>query len=47
MLRMKKGYPDFVNEYQAARVTKDLGGSHKDDEEDTPPPPDTPTPPAQ
>ncbi len=47
MLRMKKGYPDFVNEYQAARVTKDLGGSHKEDEEDTPPPPDTPTPPAQ
>ncbi|MDP3150488.1 MAG: hypothetical protein Q8N83_15300 [Ignavibacteria bacterium] len=47
MLRMKKNYPDFYIEYQAARVTKDLGGKHKSDEEETPPPPDTPTPPAQ
>ena len=47
MLRMKKDYPDFCNEYQAARVTKDLGGKHKDDEDETPLPPDTPTPPAQ
>ena len=42
MLRMKKNYPDFTNEYQAARVIKDLGGKHKDDEDQTPPPPDTP-----
>jgi len=38
LLRMKKGYPGFVNEYQAARVIKDLGGKHKDDEDETPPP---------
>jgi len=43
MLRMKKDYPDFNNEYQAARVTKDLGGKHKDEEEETSPP----TPPVQ
>ena len=47
MLRMKKNYPDFYIEYQAARVTKDLGGKHKSDEEETPPPPDAPTPQAQ
>jgi len=47
MLRMKKNYPDFYIEYQAARVTKDLGGKRNNDEDETPPPTDTPTPPAQ
>jgi len=42
MLRMKKKYSDFYKEYQAARVTKDLGGKHGDDEEETPPPTDVP-----
>lgn len=47
MLRMKKNYHDFFIEYQAARVTKDLGGKRNNDEDETPPPTDTPTPPAQ
>ncbi len=38
MLRMRKSYPDFYNEYQAARVTKDLGGKHKDEGDTVPPP---------
>ncbi|MFA6978815.1 MAG: hypothetical protein WC209_05775 [Ignavibacteriaceae bacterium] len=47
MLRMKKNYPDFYIEYQAARVTKDLGGKRNNDEDETPPPTDPPTPPVQ
>jgi len=46
---LKESQPDFYNQYFAARVIKDLGGSHTKpaDEDKTPPPTDTPTPPVQ
>ncbi|NCQ19599.1 MAG: hypothetical protein GW805_14895, partial [Ignavibacteria bacterium] len=46
---VKESQPDFYNQYFAARVIKDLGGSHTKpaDEDKTPPPTDTPTPPVQ
>jgi len=46
---VKESHPDFYNQYFAARVIKDLGGSHTkpDDEDKTPPSTDTTTPPVQ
>ena len=43
---VKESHPDFYNQYFAARVIKDLGGSHTkpEDEDKTPPPTDTQTP---
>ena len=46
---LKETKLSFYNQYFAARVIKDLGGSHTkpEDEDKTPPPTDTTTPPAQ
>ena len=46
---LKETKLSFYNQYFAARVIKDLGGSHTkpEDEGTTPPPTDTPTPPMQ
>jgi len=46
---LKETKLSFYNQYFAARVIKDLGGSHTkpEDEDKTPPPTDTTTPPVQ
>ncbi|MFA6978164.1 MAG: hypothetical protein WC209_02485 [Ignavibacteriaceae bacterium] len=46
---LKESKLSFYNQYFAARVIKDLGGSHTkpNDEDKTPPPTDTQTPPVQ
>jgi len=41
---LRKDYIDIYNKYKAARVIKDLGGSHNSNDDTTPP---TPPPPAQ